>query len=307
MAIAFGGGVYAWNSAQIIVLFVVAGVLWATFATQQALAIFTAKENRLVPISILKSWEMQNFFAQIASAVTVVYVPMYFIPLYFQFVQGDSALHSAVRLLPFVFTNVFGIIFNGAIMVKLGYYMPWYLIGGMLSIAGGALFTAAVGVNTSSSAIYGYSVLCGLGSGLFVQASFAIAQAKVAPVAIPLTVAFLGCGQITGITLALTISHSIFLNQATDRIARILPSVPRDTVQQAVTGVDSSFFNTLAPADRDRVLDAIVQSINRVYPMVIAAGTISVVLALFMKRERLFGQPLPSGNEEENEEEKNAS
>ena len=41
--------------------------------------------------------------------------------------------------------------------------------------------------------------------------------------------------------------------------------------------------------------------------MVIAAGTISVVLALFMKRERLFGQPLPSGNEKENEEEKNAS
>ena len=182
MTIAFGGGVYAWNSAQIIVLFVVAGVLWATFTTQQALAIFTVKENRLVPISILRSWEMQILFAQIASAVTVVYVPMYFIPLYFQFVEGDSALHSAVRLLPFVFTNVFGIIFNGAIMGKLGYYMPWYLIGGMLSIAGGALFTAAVGVNTNPGAIYGYSVLCGLGSGLLVQASFAIAQSKVAPV-----------------------------------------------------------------------------------------------------------------------------
>ena len=299
MAISFGGSVYAWSSAQIIVLFVVAGVLWAAFAIQQALAIFTAKETRLVPVSILRSWEMQILFAQIAAAVTVVYVPMYFIPLYFQFVQGDSALHAAVRLLPFVFTNVFGILVNGAVMGKIGYYMPWYLFGGILSIAGGALLTATVAVDTSSSAIYGYSVLCGLGSGLFVQASFAVAQAKVVPLAIPLTVAFLGCGQITGIALALTISHSIFLNQATDRIAGILPSVPRKRVQQAITGVDSSFFNTLAAPDRARVLDAIVQSINRVYPMVIAAGTVSVVLALFMKRERIFGQPLPTENEKE--------
>lgn len=299
MAIAFGGSVYAWSSTQIIVFFVVAGVLWVTFVIQQALAIFTTKENRLVPISILRSWEMQILFAQIAAAVTVVYVPMYFIPLYFQFVQGDSALHAAVRLLPFVFANVFGIIFNGAVMGKMGYYMPWYLIGGVLSVAGGTLLTATVGVDTSPSAIYGYSVLCGLGSGLFVQASFAVAQLKVVPVAIPLTVAFLGCGQITGITLALTVSHSIFLNQATDRIARILPMMPRDTVQQAITGVDSSFFNTLAPSDRARVLDAIVQSISRVYPMVIAGGAVAVVLALLMKRERIFGQPLPTGNEGE--------
>ena len=290
MAIAFGGAVYAWNSAQIITLFVLAGVLWAVLAVQQALSIFTATENRLVPISILRSWEMSILFAQISAATTVVYVTMYFIPLYFQFVQSDSALHAAVHLLPFVFANVFGIILNGAVMGKMGYYMPWYFFGGILSIIGGALLTATVGVNTRSSAIYGYSVLCGLGSGLFVQASFAVAQAKVATVAIPLTVAFLGCGQITGITLALTISHSIFLNQATDRIANILPGVMRSAVMQAITGVDSSFFHTLAPEDGARVLDAIVQSINRVYPMVVSAGTVAVVLALFMKRERLFGQ-----------------
>ena len=290
MAIAFGGAIYAWNSAQILALFVLAGVLWAAFGIQQAFSVFTNKNNRLVPVRILKSWEMCILFAQIAAATTVVYVTMYFIPLYFQFVQRDSALHAAVHLLPFVFANVFGIIFNGAVMGKQGYYMPWYLLGGILSIVGGALFTATVGVHTRSSALYGYSVLCGLGSGLFVQASFAVAQAKVAPVDIPLTVAFLGCGQITGITLALTISHSIFLNQAMDRIAAILPGVLRSVVIQAVTGVDSSFFDTLAPRDRIRVLNAIVQSINRVYPMVISAGTVAVVLALFMKRDSIYGQ-----------------
>ena len=287
MAIAFGGGVYAWNSDQIIALFVCAGVLWALFTLQQAFSVFTTEERRLVPVTLLKSWEMQILFAQIAAAVTAVYVPMYFIPLYFQFVHNDTALNAAVRLLPFVFLNVFGIIFNGAVMGKYGYYMPWYLLGGTLSIIGGALFRL-VGVDTSANAIYGYSVLIGLGSGLFVQASFAVSQAKVDPQSIPLAVAFIGCGQITGITFALTISSSIFLNEATNKISNILPHVPRALVQQAISGVDGAFFNTFNAADRSRILDAIVQSINNVYLMVVAAGGVAVVLSVFMKRERLF-------------------
>ena len=299
MAIAFGGAVYNWGSARIIVLFILSGVLWAALVIQQASALFTTKEQRLVPVSILKSWQMNILFAQIASAVTVVYVTMYFIPLYFQFVQNDSALHSAVHLLPFVFANVFGIIFNGAAMGKIGYYMPWYLIGGILSTIGGALFTATVGVDSHSSAIYGYSVLCGFGSGLYVQASFAVAQAKVEPAEVPLTVAYLGCGQITGITLALTVSHSIFLNQAASHIAKVLPNTPLRTVQQAVTGADSSFFDTLAPPDRARILEAIIKSINRVYPMIIAAGVVSTVLALMMKREPLFSTALVRNGEKE--------
>lgn len=39
--------------------------------------------------------------AKLSAATTVVYVNTYFIPLYFQFVQSDSALYAAVHLLPF--------------------------------------------------------------------------------------------------------------------------------------------------------------------------------------------------------------
>ena len=299
LAIADGGIVYVWSSAQIIVFFAVSGVIWAAFAIQQALAILTTKENRLVPIGVFRSWETQNLFTQIVAAVTVVYVPLYFIPLYFQFVRGDTALHAAVRLLPFLFTNAFGMLVNRSLMHRMGYYMPWYLFGGILSIAGGLLLTFTVGVNTSPSVIYGYSVLCGLGSGLFMQASFAVVQMKVPLPAIGLAIDFLGYGQTVGITLALAISHTIFVNQATDRIARVLPSVPGDTVQQAITGVNSSFFNTLAAAHRARILDAIVQSINRVYSMVVAAGLVVVVLALLMKKERISKQSLPTGKKNE--------
>ncbi|KAL9619346.1 MAG: hypothetical protein Q9160_006026 [Pyrenula sp. 1 TL-2023] len=221
-------------------------------------------------VKYLRSSEMAILFAQIASAVTV----------------NDSTYTAAIRLLPLVFFQVAGTILSGALMNKIGYYVPWYFAGGTLSLIGGALFFT-VSINTPTSAIYGYSVLVGLGCGLYVQAGYPIAQLKVPPAEIPQVVAFIGYGQITGITLALTISNSIYLNEATNKIADILPAVPRDVVQQAISGTGGPFFATLKASDRDPVLRAIVRSIGNVYGMVIAAGALSIVLALFMKRERL--------------------
>ena len=290
MAIAFGGGVFGWSSGQIIGLFICTGVLWIAFIAQQTFCFLTDMDRRLFPVDFLKSWEMDLLFAQMAASQVVVYVPIYFIPLYFQFVRGDSALEAGVRLLPFVVLLVFGVIFNGAMMGKLGYYMPWYLLGGILSVIGGALLFT-VTPDTSTSRVYGYTVFPALGAGLFSQASFPVAQVKVSPNMIPRAVAFIGCAQIGGIALALAISNSVFLNEATSKISQILPSVPRSVVQQDISGAGGPFLETLGSADRTRVLAAIVQSIDNIYAMVIAAGGLAVILSFFMKREKLFVQP----------------
>lgn len=70
-------------------------------------------------------------------------MPTYYIPLHFQFVRGDSPLGAAVGLLPFIFPMVFCGFANGAAMTKLGYYMPWYLFGGILTALGGGLMSMA--------------------------------------------------------------------------------------------------------------------------------------------------------------------
>ena len=135
MAVSLGGGVFAWNSGQIIGLFVCTGVLWIVFGVQQSFSILVAPEHRLFPVKLLKSREMDILFAQMASAQVIVVVPIYFIPLYFQFVKDDGALESGVRLLPFVLILVFAVMLNGAMMAKFGYYMMEVLLDwiGMLS------------------------------------------------------------------------------------------------------------------------------------------------------------------------------
>lgn len=287
MAVAFGGGLYAWNSGQIIALFIVTGVLWIAFTLQQAFSILTTPTRRLFPVDLLKSWEMDILFAQMASAQVIVTVPIYFIPLYFQFVENATALNSGVRLLPFVLVLVFAVMLNGAMMAKLGYYMPWYFLGSILALIGASLLYT-VHLNTSSGRIYGYSVLAAFGVGMYSQAGFPVAQVKALPQQLSQAVAFIGVGQVGGIALALMMANSIFLNEATNKISHILPDVPKATVQQAVSGVHGSFFTTLSATDRTKVLAAIVQSIDNVFIMVITAAALSLVLSVFMKRERLF-------------------
>lgn len=164
MLVAFGGTYYDWKSGQITALSACAGVIWILFALQQWSSFLTSTSDRLFPVSYLRSKEMIILFSQIALGVAVVYIPLYFIPLFFQFVKGKSALEAGVCLLPLVFFQVFGTILTGALMNKLGYYVVFYLCGGILCLTGGVLLFLT-DVTTSAAAIYGYSILVGLGAG----------------------------------------------------------------------------------------------------------------------------------------------
>ncbi|KAF2758463.1 MFS general substrate transporter [Pseudovirgaria hyperparasitica] len=304
MAVSFGGGVYAWSSAQIIALWCVSGVLWILFVLQQAFAITTTKVNRIFPVKLIKDYENVIFFMEIAAATTVVYIPLYYIPIFFQFVHNDSPLEAGVRLLPLVAFQVFGVILCGSLSNAVGYYFPWYIVGGALGVIGGGLFYS-IGIDTSAAAVYGYSVILGL-AAMYVQCSFSVVQLKSTPREIPDAVALISLGQIAGVTAALTISSSVFLNQASGRIAEAFPQFARSQVVGAITGARGEFIQMLTEAQRRRVLEIIVDVISRLYGMVIAAGGFSIVLAVFMRREKLFfAAPKPADEESGPKEKEN--
>lgn len=140
MAINFGGTLYAWNSGQIIALFVVAGILTIVFALQQAFSIFTRNQDRMFPVHFLRNKEAVLLFVITAAGNCAAFIPIYYIPLYFQFTRGDAALKAAVRLLPLICTISATILVNGALMSKFGYYQPWYVGGNVLILIGGVLF-----------------------------------------------------------------------------------------------------------------------------------------------------------------------
>ena len=287
MAVSFGGVTYPWDSGKIIGLLCCSGVLFILLSIQQVFAVFTTKSRRILPVELFKIRTMLVLFAATAAGGTTIFIPIYMTPIFFQFTRNDSAFEAGVRLLPFIFPMVFAVVSNGAILSAYGYYMPWYTVGGLLVVAGGALMYT-VDDMSSAARIYGYTTLIGFGVGLFAQSSFSVAQAIVEPEMVSSAIGFITCAQVSGATIGLAIANSVFLNKSQTGIQEILPTVPRQEVQQAIAGVGSEFFQNLTGPAREQVLAAIVSAISETYTLVIIAGALVAVLSLLMKRERLF-------------------
>ena len=139
IAIQFGGLSYDWDSGSEIALFVVGGIVWIAFGVQQSFNIFTSPENRMFPVHLMKNKEAVLLFLIGVCVATISYVDVYYIPLYFQFTRGDSAIKTALRMLPFILLLIALILSSGFLMSWFGYYKPWYLGGSAIALVGSVL------------------------------------------------------------------------------------------------------------------------------------------------------------------------
>lgn len=136
IALQFGGSTWAWSEGRTIATFVVMGVLIVAFVAQQYFSIFTTPERRIFPTMFLTRRTPLVMFVATACVTVSIFVPIFYIPLYFQFVHGDSGLESAVRLLPLVIVMVFTSVTTGYGLAIIGWYQPFFLISGLLVTVG---------------------------------------------------------------------------------------------------------------------------------------------------------------------------
>jgi hypothetical protein len=219
-----------------------------------------------------------------------------YIPLYFQFVHSDSAITAAVRLLPFICVLIFTVLLNGALMPVFGYYMPWYTASGAFMLVGGALMYT-VDSTSSTSAIYGYSILIAIGTGCGMQGGYSIASAKVKASDVPAAIGFMNCGQLGTGVIALGIAGSVFQNVGFQTLKTALDGMgfSSEEIRSALTGTQSVVFQHGSADVRARALGAVVQTMDKIYIMVITAGALALILSLFLKREKLFMAPVSAG------------
>jgi hypothetical protein len=289
LALTFGGTIWSWGDGRTIGTFVACGVILILFALQQFFAVFTTPERRLFPIEFLASRSMILLHIGTACSTTAAFIAMYYVPLLFQFTRGDTGLESAVRLLPFVLVFIFFIIGSGVVLPHIGYYMPFYVVAGVFMLIGGALMYT-VKASTSTSAIYGYTVLIAIGSGISSQVAYSVASAKVQSQQVAAAIGFINVAQIGGIVIALTISGTVFQNIAFNALGKILYPLgfTASDVRGAIAGSRSALFEHV-PADAEAmVIEAIVQAIDKTYALVITAGAFGLVTSVVLRRERLF-------------------
>ncbi|KAH7304213.1 major facilitator superfamily domain-containing protein [Stachybotrys elegans] len=283
----FGGVLYEWNSGAIIALYVVSGVCFLLFVAQQTLAFLTTLEDRMLPVHLLPNKEVILLFILAACGGTVTYVSVYYVPLYFQFTRGDDAIQTSERILPLVFLLIFGMLTNGYLMSKLGYYKPWYVFGTALSIVGGVLWSR-VELETSNAAVYGYQVLIGLGAGCFTHASFAVVQANVDPKDSVNALTLMTLGQLSGLAFSLSITGAVFINRAIDNLRAVFPNMDEGELESIVSGTSGGLLERIGEQQRNNALNAILDAMHQPFVHIYIAAAVAFVLSCLLKWKKVY-------------------
>ncbi|KAB5532698.1 major facilitator superfamily-domain-containing protein [Coniochaeta sp. 2T2.1] len=290
MATTMGGQVWPWGDGRTIATFVVFGVLIALYAVQQYFCILTTEAHRSFPVQLLKHRSQVVLYFATSANVTAMFIIVYFIPIFFQFVHGDSAIEAAVRLLPFVLISVTFNLIVGAFLPKIQYYMIVYVISGVFVTLGGGLLFGFLDPDTSSANIYGFSVLAAIGCGMTLQSSYAVASIKVPQDQEGDAISLQNVAQIGGGVISLVIAGQVFQSKAVQNLHHVLAGqgFTDADIQAAVAGAQSVVFEKVTGELRAAAIKAITEAMKKSFILVVVAGAVLLVSGVCLKFERLF-------------------
>lgn len=291
LAFTMAGGQWQWRDGRTYATIVAFVVVLILYVVQQGLCLFTTPESRAFPVHLLRSRSQVLLYIATSANITSLFVVVYFIPIYFQFVHNDSALQAAVRLLPFVIVAVCFNLGTGHLLSKIRYYMPIYVVSGVFLTLGSALMTAYLHPDTPVSQIYGFSVITAVGTGLTLQIGYPIATLK-APEHMGDALAMQNVSQIGGTVIALVVAGQIFQSTAFTNLKEVLSGTgyTDSDIQSVISGAQSHLFEEITGDLRDRAILAITQAMQMSVMLVSIGGGVVLICGLLMKREKLFGE-----------------
>ncbi|KAK0724643.1 major facilitator superfamily domain-containing protein [Lasiosphaeris hirsuta] len=290
VAFSMGGAQWAWSDGRTIALIVIFAVVLIAVVLQQYFTVFTTVAHRAVPGHLLLSRTQVLLVIATACSITSLFVVVYYIPIYFQFVNSDRPVMAAVRLLPFVVVSVVTNVSAGHLLSRVKYYAPVFLASGILITIGGAVLMVYLDPATSTGTIYGLTIVVAFGTGLSLQIGYAVATLSVVPADIGNAINLQNVAQIGGSTVALVIAGQVFNSEVAKTLSVALAGhgFTAEQIASAAAGAQSEFFRSLDGELRGAAIAAIVHAMQRSFVLVISSGAIMVVAAACMKFEKLF-------------------
>ncbi|KAJ0114861.1 HC-toxin efflux carrier TOXA [Diaporthe amygdali] len=297
LAFTMAGGQWPWNDGRTIAMFVVFGVLLATYVLQQYFAVFTTPARRAFPGHLLRDKTQVLLYVVTAAGTTTLFVVVYYLPIYFQFVNNDEALMAAVRLLPFVVIAVTVNLVSGSFLHFIKVYMALYVIAGVFLVAGGGPLMVYLDPKSGTGTIYGLSVLVAVGSGLSMVTGYTVATLTTKPEDAGAALSMQNVSQIGGQVIALAISGQIYQSTAIKNLSRALAGngFTQQEIRGAVAGAQSDLFKELEGELREKALVAVTEAMQMAFVLVPVAGCVMLIAAVCMKREKLFGKAIAVG------------
>jgi trichothecene efflux pump TRI12 len=215
LAMQWGGAEYPWSNSRIIGLFCGAFAMLIVFAGIQ----IWKGEGAILPPRLFKDRNVACAMAFAFFFGGAVFPLIYYLALYFQAIQGVSAVQAGIKILPLLLAMVVSSMASGALISIFGYY-------NLVGIPSMALFSAGAGalvtldLNTPLREWFGFQVLAGLGIGVGFQLGALVVQTVLGQEDVAVATACVQFFQALGGALMIGAAQAVFQNGLIDGVAR---------------------------------------------------------------------------------------
>lgn len=284
-----GGQNYAWNSSTIIGLFVGSGVTMLIFVALE----WHKGSGAMIPVEVVTrrtvSFAVGFAFCHMGSLT----IATYYLPQWFQTVEGVDPLQSGVRYLPTVVTQIIMTLTASSLAVKLKYYNPWFFLAPLFLVTASALYTTFTVASTPSSHWIGYQVIQGVAGGWGMQMSSLAVQLELkdSPDLLPVGIALVSFMQYLGASVVQVIAGAVFNNELRRQLSQTahLSSAQMSMLLEAGTSsvrqvAEQNFPNLLEP-----ILESYNAAITRAFFVPLAGSGVAFFLAFGIKWTKVEG------------------
>ncbi|MFD7417922.1 MDR family MFS transporter [Kitasatospora purpeofusca] len=285
LATSWGGNEYPWTSGVIIGLFVGGAVALGLFCWAETRAVQPMLPMRLFRTPVFAVCSVLSFIVGFAMLGALT-----FLPTFLQYVDGDSATVSGVRMLPMVIGLLLASVASGNIVSKTGKYRIFPIVG-TLVMALGLYLLSRLEPDTGTVLASCYMFVLGVGIGLSMQ---------VLTIAVQNTVDYADLGTATsGVTFFRTIGSSfgtavfgtVYANSLRTELAEGVAESARST------GADPAALTRAAespqglhglPADQAApIVQGYADALHTVFLWTVPVALLGFVVALFLKQVHL--------------------
>jgi len=269
LALQWAGQSKAWKSADVVGTLVGFFLLAALFVVieffqgDRAIVVGRLMKNRTIAVAMFTVFFIGGGF----------FLLLYYLPLYFQIVNGVSASQSGIRNLPLIIAVSLATIVSGGLISAFGHFVPMFIVGSAVGTVGaGLLYT--LGVGSSSGMWIGYQVVAGLGLGLIFQIPIITAQAVTAPEDLSSATAMILFAQSFGGAVFISAGEAAFANTIINVLPSYVPSLdPHVVIHTGIGSLRSAFPADLLPG----IINAYMEGLKVDFAIAIAAVGIAFI------------------------------
>ncbi|TGO20631.1 hypothetical protein BPAE_0279g00040 [Botrytis paeoniae] len=274
LAISWGGTTYAWKNARIIALLTAACILFCSFFSVE----YLRKDNAIIPLRLLQK---RSIVAAIWFGIClggVFFVNVFYIPLWFQIVDGVSVIKSSILFIPFMISVVGGFMFAGFGTAATGYYTPFVYAGSILMSIGTGLLMTVEPQRTSRAKWVGFQILCGAGIGLGEEQGLYMVQTTLLEDDVATGIGIVLFAQTFGGALFVSVAQAVFLENISKALKTLAPNLDPHSVLDGTSTVLSGSSDIQMSVELQAVYGVAIKEALRVGLILATISSVGAVM-----------------------------